>query len=96
MPEAKEMSMRAHGQASVWRTHSGVGRANDDTGWDQQLKESWGAHKAARHDAKLATLNARWDAKREVMTPFCAEAAPEMAAAQCALSVVTLVYGLAV
>jgi hypothetical protein len=90
------MSMRAHGHAFVWRTHSGVGRANDDKGWYQQLKESWVAHKAARHDAKLATLTARWDAKREVVTPFHAEAAPELAAAHRTLSVATMLYGLAV
>jgi hypothetical protein len=74
----------------------GVGRATDAKGWYQQLKAWWVAHKAARHDATLATLSARWDARREVVTPFRAEAAPEMAAAQRALSVATIIYGLAV
>jgi hypothetical protein len=86
--------MRAHGRASVWRTHTGVGRANDDKGLYQRLQR-WGTtQKAARREARLASLSACLNSTREVVTPFRAEAAPEMAAAQCALSVATLVYGL--
>jgi hypothetical protein len=88
--------MRAHGHASVWRTHSGVGRATDDTGWYQQLRDWWTTHTAARPEARLASLSACWDTRRDVVTPFRTEAAPEMAAAQRALSVATLLYGLAV
>jgi hypothetical protein len=88
--------MRAYGHASVWRTHIGVGRATDRKGWSQQLKAWWAAHMAARQEANLATLTARWDARREVVTPFRAEAAPEMAAVQHSLSVATMFYGLAV
>ena len=88
--------MRAYGHASAWRMPIGVGRATDAKGWYQQLKAWWVAHKAARHDATLVTLSARWDARREVVTPFRAEAAPEMAAVQRALSVATIIYGLAV
>ena len=88
--------MRAYGHASVWKTHIGVGRATDAKGWYQQLKAWWVAYKAARHDATLATLSARWDARREVVTPFRAEAAPEMTAVQHSLSVATMFYGLAV
>ena len=87
--------MRAYGHASVWRMHIGVGRATGGKGWSQQLKAWWVAHKAARHDATLATLSARWDARREVVTPLRAEAAPEMAAAHRTLSVATMLYGLA-
>jgi hypothetical protein len=70
--------MRAYGHASVWRTHIGVGRATDRKGWSQQLKTWWAAHKAARHDAKLATLTARWDARREAVHPLHADAAIDM------------------
>ena len=84
--------MRAHGHTTVWGTPIGVGRATDGQGWYQQLK----AWRAARHDATLATLSARWDARREVVTPFREEAAPEMAAAHRTLSVATMLYGLAV
>ena len=87
--------MHSNGHTTVWRTHIGIGRATDEKGWYQQLKEWWVAHKAARHDAKLATLRARWDARREAVTSHRAEAAPEMAAAQHTLSVVTMLYGLA-
>ena len=72
--------MRAHGHASVWRTPIGVGRANDDKGWYQQLKEWWATQKAARHEAKLATLRARWDARREAVRPLHADAAVDMVA----------------
>jgi hypothetical protein len=83
--------MRAHGQTTVWGTPIRVGRATNSQGWYQQLKAWW----AARREAKLATLSARWDARREVVTPFRAEAAPEMAAAHSTLSVATMLYGLA-
>jgi len=90
----KEMIMRAQGHTTVWGTPIGVGRATDDKGWYQQIRDQWTAYKAARHDAELATLNARWDARREAVTPCRADAAPEMAAAQHALSVATVIYGL--
>jgi hypothetical protein len=83
----KEMSMRAHGQTTVWGTPIGVGRATDGQGWYQQLKAWWAARQAARHDATLAPLSARWDARREVVTLCRAEAAPEMAAAHRTLAV---------
>ena len=87
--------MRAHGHTMVWGTHRGVGRAHDAQGWCQQLTEWWATHKAARHEARLATLKARWDARREAVTPFRADAAPEMVAATGARSVAMLLYSLA-
>jgi hypothetical protein len=87
--------MRAYGHASVWRMHIGVGRAGDAKGWYQQLRDRWAAHKAARQQANLEALHRCWDAKREAVTLHRVEAAPEMVAAQRALSVATLFYGLA-
>ena len=86
--------MRAHGHASVWRTHIGVGLARDAKGWYQQLGDWWTAHKAARRDAKLASLRARWDSSREVVRPLRAEAAPEMITTPRARSVAAMLYAL--
>jgi hypothetical protein len=86
--------MRAHGQTTVWGTHIGVGRARGGAGWYQQLREWWAAHKAARQQARLSALSGCWDAEREALKPLRAEAAPEMAAAQGALSMATMLYGL--
>ena len=86
--------MRAQGHTTVWGTHIEVGRIGGRTGWYQQLKEWWMAGKAARRQAQLATLNACWDAQHEVVRPLRAEAAIEMAAAQGALRVATMLYGL--
>ena len=88
--------MRAPGDAPVWETHIGVSRAINDKGWYQQLRYWWTTQRAACREARLASLSARWDATREVVTPPRAEAAPEMAAGQRTLSVATLLYGLAV
>jgi hypothetical protein len=86
--------MRAHGHILVWGTHAGEGRARDAKGWYQQLKEWWAARTAAREQARLAALNTCWDAQHEAMRPLRAEAAPDMAAAQRALTVAALLYGL--
>jgi len=88
--------MHANGQTTVWGTHGGVGRATDDTGWHQQLREWWAAHKAARHDAKLATLRARWDARREAVRPLHTDAAIDMVASTHAFSTITTLCDLAV
>jgi hypothetical protein len=86
--------MRAHGHVLVWGTHAGEGRASDAKGWYQQLKAWWAARKALRRQARLAALHACRDARHEAMRPLRAEAAPEMAAAQGALMVATMLYGL--
>jgi len=84
--------MRAHGHTATWSMH--IGRARDAKGWYDHLTEWWTARKALRDDAKLAAIAARWDAKREALTPLRADAAPEMAVAYGALSAGTVVYGL--
>jgi hypothetical protein len=85
----KEVIMSAHGHTTVWGTHIGIGRARDGKRWYQQIRDRWTAYKAARHDAQLATLRARWDARREALTPCRADAAVDMVAATHAFSTIT-------
>jgi hypothetical protein len=88
--------MHANGHTTVWGTHIGVTRARDSKSWYQQMKEWWAAHQAARHDAKLATLTARWDATREAVRPLRADAAIDMVASTHACSTTTALCGLGV
>jgi len=88
--------MHANGHTTVWGTHSGVSRATDGKGWYQQLTEWWVAHRAARRDAKLAILRARWDARREAVRPLHADAAIDMVASTHACSTTTAFYDLTV
>src|ERR671929_1461054 len=71
----KEHIMHANGHTTVWGTHIGLGRATDGKTWYQQLKDWWTAHNAARQQAALARLRARWDARHEAVRPFRAEQA---------------------
>jgi hypothetical protein len=90
----QEIIMHTHQHTTVWGTHIGAGCAKDAKSWYQQIKEWWAVHKAARQEAKLAALNRYWDAKREAVISFRAETAREMAAAQHALAVARMLYGL--
>jgi hypothetical protein len=92
MREAKEMTMRSHGPATVWGTSLDGGSIRDAKGWYQQLKEWWAARKAARQRAKLVALTNRWDTEREAVKPLPADAAVEMAIAQGTLSMATQPY----
>jgi hypothetical protein len=74
----KEITMPAHGHTTIWGIHIGIGHATDAKGWYQQLKAWWATQKVARHDARLATLTARWDAKREAVRLQHADAAVDM------------------
>jgi len=88
--------MHTHGQTTVWGTHIGVGQATDGKGWYQQLKAWWVAHTTARHEAKLATLRARWDARREAVRPLHADAAVDMVTSTHVFSITTALCDLSV
>jgi hypothetical protein len=78
--------MNAKGHATVWGTHIRVGRARHMKGWYHELKDWWAAHKTARHEARLATLKAQWNARREAVLPFHADAASDLVASTHAFS----------
>jgi hypothetical protein len=71
--QIKEHTMAAHGHATVWGTHLGVGHTAQ--GWYAQVKAWWAAHR----DAKRAALNGQWDGRRETFRSFRADAAIDMA-----------------
>jgi hypothetical protein len=91
---AKEIMMHTHEHTTVWGTPVSIGRARETKSWYQQLRDWWTAQKAARQQARVDALHRSWDATREAVTSHRAEAAPEMAAAHQAISVVTMLYGL--
>jgi hypothetical protein len=86
--------MHTNGYTTVWGTPIGVGHARETRSWYQWLRDWWTAHNAARRQAKRDALHRCWNAEREMVTPFGAEAAPEMAAAHHAICVATMLYGL--
>jgi hypothetical protein len=88
--------MRSPGHATVWGTHIDIGCARGSAGWFQPLRDWWQAHKTARQEAKLAALNACWNAEREVVQPLRTESAAEMVAAQHAFSTGIRLSGLSV
>ena len=90
----KEITMHVHGHTTIWGTHLGIGHGTETQRWSQQLRDRWAAHQAVLREAHLAALRARGDATREAVSPCRADAAPEMAAAQHALSVASIIYRL--
>jgi hypothetical protein len=87
--------MHANGHATLWGTHIGVGRARDVKGWYHLLRDRWAAYTTARHEAKLAALKARWNARREAVSPLPADAAVDLVASTHAFSTTTALCDLA-
>jgi hypothetical protein len=92
----KESTMHATGHTTIWGTPIGIGRASDTKNWYQQLNAWWVAHKAARQEAKLASLSAHWDARREAVRPLHAGAAIDRVASIHACSTTTALSSLSV
>jgi hypothetical protein len=68
--------MAGHGHTATWGTYIGAGRAHEAKAksWYTQFK-TW---LAARREARRLALNACWDARREAVHPFRADAAIDM------------------
>ena len=77
---------------TVWGMPIGMGRNRDAKSWDEQIKEWW----TARHEARLTTFKARWNATREAVRPFNADAAIDMVASTHAYSATTALCDLGV
>jgi hypothetical protein len=88
--QQKEIAMAAHGHTTTWETYIGVGRAPQRQGWYAQFKTWW----AARQHARLANLRAQWDAKREAVHPFRADAAIDMVPASYTVATARALYEL--
>jgi hypothetical protein len=88
--------MHANGHTTVWGTPIGIDRTRDAKGWYQQLTEWWAVRVAVRQEAKLASLRAHWDARREAVRPFHADAAVDMVASTHAFSTTTALCDLSV
>jgi hypothetical protein len=86
--------MAVHGNATVWGSRNGIGRARSSIGWYQQLRDRWKAHKPASRERGLMSLAVYWDAEREVYKPLRAEAAIEIAIARGTLSMAMQHYSL--
>jgi hypothetical protein len=86
--------MRTHGYATVWESHGQVSHIGVHAGWYSPLKAWWAARQAARRQAQRATRDTCWDAQYETVRLLRAGAALDMAAAQGALTVATMLYGL--
>jgi hypothetical protein len=89
------MPAQAQRQILARGTHTGVGRARGRKSRYQQLRSWWTAYTAARQEAYLTSLRTCWNATRESVTPFRAEAASEMAQVQGVCSTAGQLYGLA-
>jgi hypothetical protein len=77
--------MAAHGHTATLGTHIGAGHTMQAQGWYAQFK-TW---LSARHDTRCSTLNAYWDARREAVRSFRADAAIDMVASAHARSTTT-------
>jgi hypothetical protein len=64
--------MAAHGHTATMGTKIGIGQATQ--GWYAQVKTWLATHRDAKRDA----LNAYWDARRETVRSFHADAAIDM------------------
>jgi hypothetical protein len=88
--------MHANGHTTAWGTHIGVGRARDTKLWYQQLKAWWADQRAARREAGLTVLKARWDVRREAVRTVHADTAIDLVASRHACSTTTALCDLGV
>jgi len=70
--------MTVLGHSIPWGTRIGDKRITDTKGWYAQFKTWLAARKAARQEAELAAIEARWDAQHEAIRPYRADAARDM------------------
>jgi hypothetical protein len=86
--------MHAHRHTTAWGIHIGGRRARNVKGQYHELKDWWAAHKTARHEARLATLKARCNAKCEAVRPLHAATALDLVASTHAFSTTTAICDL--
>jgi hypothetical protein len=79
-----------------WGTRIGDRRITDAKGRHAQFKAWLAARKTAPQKAERKAIEARWDARREAVRPYRADAARDMVAPAHAHSVAMAFHGLGV
>jgi hypothetical protein len=90
----KDIIMTVLGHSIPWGTRIGDRRRTDAKGWYAQFKTRLSARKTAHQEAERAAIEVRWDAQREAVRPYRADAARDMVTPSHAHSVAMALHGL--
>jgi hypothetical protein len=74
----KDIMMTVLGHSIPWGTRIGDRRSTDAKDWYAQFKTWLSARKTVRQEAERAAIEVRWDAQREAVRPYRADAARDM------------------
>jgi hypothetical protein len=74
----KEITMTVLGHSIPWGTRIGEKRITDAKGRYAPFKSWLAARKTAQQEAEHKAIEARWDAQREAVRPYRADAARDM------------------
>jgi hypothetical protein len=90
----KDIMMTVLGHSIPWGTRIGDRRSTDAKDGYAQCKTRLSARKTARQEAERAAIEGRWDAQREAVRPYRADAAHDMVTPLHAYSVAMALHGL--
>jgi hypothetical protein len=90
----KDIMMTVFGHSIPWGTRIGDRRSTDAKDWYVPFKIWLSARKPVRQEAERVAIEARWDAQREALRPYRADAAHDMVTPLHAYSVAMALHGL--